>query len=619
MPLMNRSLHETDNGQAQDCSSYLVTFLQAAGDNREYCESVADAYFGVGCLQTSNSSQNDCCKILKSQYDISCRKNGYFESSNLLIVVLVLLTCALVTSLIRKNHLHWLPEAGGCIIVGAVIGGILQALPSVDVDKFEFDEDFFLSILLPPIIFDAALSVSKTEFRKRKFPIIMFAVIGTILSTFFTGYLVHYGSSWLSSASTIPILDSLVFGALISSIDPVAILSVLSSLNMGQKDTIFILIFGESLLNDGVAITMFHALVGEYQEGTLSVGPNTILSVLVQSLVVGFGSIFIGTLSGVLCISYFYLLKGVLAPAVEVLSFFLWAVIPYYVADAFDLSGIVAIVAMGFLMDLYIADSKRNVSSENLDGSFDVQKSISVDSLESAGGGQLKANPVSFSTPTGEHYIRLTDAELTRTSILSTLFREKCGLSHKGDKHIRFVSHLLAHIAENSIFVYLGIFLFGEQYKWDIYLLSVSIVSCVIGRFVMVIIVSSLVWYFHTVFWRCLEGPSETREANATVKALQDSKVRTVLVLAGLRGAVSLALVESLPIYDEMTGHGSQYKPELKAMTSAAIIFTVFIFGGTAYYVLRVLGIQTSMESFGDEKFSNERKQASANVIINSC
>jgi NhaP-type Na+/H+ or K+/H+ antiporter len=103
------------------------------------------------------------------------------------------------------------------------------------------------------------------------------------------------------------------------------------------------------------------------------------------------------------------------------------------------------------------------------------------------------------------------------------------------------------------------------------------------------------------------------------VKALQDSKVRTVLVLAGLRGAVSLALVESLPIYDEMTGHGSQYKPELKAMTSAAIIFTVFIFGGTAYYVLRVLGIQTSIESFGDEKFSNERKQTSANVIINSC
>jgi NhaP-type Na+/H+ and K+/H+ antiporters len=296
MSLIHRSLDEDGNGQSHGCSSYLVTFLQAAGDNREYCESVADAYFGVGCLHTSDNSQNDCCNIFKSQYDISCRDKGYFDSSNLLIVVLVLLLCAIVTSLIEKNHLHWLPEAGGCIIVGAVIGGILQALPSVDVDKFEFDQDFFLSILLPPIIFDAALSVSKTEFRKRKFPIIMFAVIGTILSTFFTGYLVHYGS-WISSASTIPVLDSLVFGALISSIDPVAILSVLSSLNMGQNDTIFILIFGESLLNDGVAITMFHALVGEYQEGSLVIGLHTILNILFQSLVVGFGSIFIGTLS----------------------------------------------------------------------------------------------------------------------------------------------------------------------------------------------------------------------------------------------------------------------------------------------------------------------------------
>mmetsp|Transcript_5831 Transcript_5831/g.11028 ORF Transcript_5831/g.11028 Transcript_5831/m.11028 type:complete len:613 (+) Transcript_5831:1377-3215(+) len=608
MTLIDRSLEDAGNDQGQDCSSYLVTFLQAAGDSREYCESIADAYFGVGCLQTSEDSQNDCCKTLKSQYDISCRTNGYFESSNMLIVVMVLLICAIVTSLIEKNRLHWLPEAGGCIIVGALIGAILEALPSVDVEKFEFDEDFFLSILLPPIIFDAALSVSKTEFRKRKFPIIMFAVIGTILSTFFTGYLVHYGSSVLSIASTIPVLDSLVFGALISSIDPVAILSVMSSLNLGQKDTIFILIFGESLLNDGVAITMFHALVGEYQEGTLAVGPKTIFSILFQSLVVGFGSIVIGTLSGVLCICYFYLLKGILAPAVEVFSFFLWAVIPYYVSEALHFSGIVAIVAMGFVMDLYIADSKRNVSSENLDGSFSVQKSISADSMESLG--EVKVNSVvSSSAGAGEHYVRLADAEVTRTSILSNLFREKCGLSRKGDKHIRFVSHLLAHIAENAIFVYLGIFLFGEQYNWDAYLLSVSIVSCVMGRLVMVIIVSSLVWYFHAIFWRCLEGPSETREVNTTVKALQDSKVRTVLVLAGLRGAVSLALVESVPIYDEMTGHGSQYKPELKAMTSAAIIFTVFVFGGSAYYVLRILGIRTSMENLDDGNGAIESKE----------
>jgi NhaP-type Na+/H+ or K+/H+ antiporter len=611
-----RFLGEVDNGQGQDCSSNLVTFLQAAGDNREYCESIADAYAGVGCLEKSYNSDNGCCSILKSQYDISCRTKGYFESGNMMLVVSVLLLSAVVTSMIEKNHLHWLPEAGGCIIVGAVIGGLLQALPIVDVDKFEFDEDFFLSILLPPIIFDAALSVSKTEFRKRKFPIVMFAVIGTILCTFFTGYIVHYGSSWMSSVSTIPVLDSLVFGALISSIDPVAILSVLSSLNMGQKDTIFILIFGESLLNDGVAITMFNALVREYQGGTSTIGSNTILLVLAQSLLVGSGSILIGTVSGLLCISYFYLLKGFLAPVVEVFSFFLWAVVPYYIADALDLSGIVAIVAMGFFMDLYIADSKRNVDNESQDTSFSVQRSISIDSLESRRHGvSLQMHPLDGQT--GDNYVHFNDTEVTRTSFLSTLFREKCGLSQKGDKHIRFVSHLLAHIAENSIFLYLGIFLFGEEYHWDVYLLLVSIVSCVIGRLVMVIIVSSLVWHFHTIFWRCLEGPSQTREANATVKALQDPKVRTVLVLAGLRGAVSLALVESLPIYDEMTGHGSQCKPELKAMTSAAIIFTVFVFGGTAYYVLQFLGIETGTdkEEFGGDSMRRQEKETGVHNV----
>lgn len=71
-----------------------------------------------------------------------------------------------------------------------------------------------------------------------------FAVLGTIITTFSTGLMVHYVSK-ASKATTFPVLDSLVFGALISSIDPVAILSVLTSLNLCQTDTIFILVFGE--------------------------------------------------------------------------------------------------------------------------------------------------------------------------------------------------------------------------------------------------------------------------------------------------------------------------------------------------------------------------------------
>ena len=65
----------------------------------------------------------------------------------------------------------------------------------------------------------------------------------------------------------------------ISSIDPVAILSVLTSLNLSQTDTIFILVFGESLLNDGIAITVFKTLVARF-DGKTNDGSTSVDEVL---------------------------------------------------------------------------------------------------------------------------------------------------------------------------------------------------------------------------------------------------------------------------------------------------------------------------------------------------
>jgi hypothetical protein len=50
--------------------------------------------------------------------------------------------------------------------------------------------------------------------------------------------------------------------------------------------------------------------------------------------------------------------------------------------------------------------------------------------------------------------------------------------------------------------------------------------------------------------------------------------------------------VEHIPLYDEVSGQGTRLKPELKAMTSASIMFTVFVLGGYTYYMMQHLGIQ---------------------------
>ena len=66
----------------------------------------------------------------------------------------------------------------------------------------------------------------------------MLSVFGTVISTLSTGLMVHHASKY-SKEVTFPLLDSLVFGALSSSIDPVGVLGVLTSLRLDQTDTIF--------------------------------------------------------------------------------------------------------------------------------------------------------------------------------------------------------------------------------------------------------------------------------------------------------------------------------------------------------------------------------------------
>jgi NhaP-type Na+/H+ or K+/H+ antiporter len=116
--------------------------------------------------------------------------------------------------------------------------------------------------MVPPIVFEAALNIDKKSFN-RMIPIMIYAVFGTLMSTVLTAFVVYYGTAALGKWCTpIPFIESLLFGALISSIDSIAVLSVLSNMGMNDRDVIYVLIFGESLLNDEVAIVLFGHLLG---------------------------------------------------------------------------------------------------------------------------------------------------------------------------------------------------------------------------------------------------------------------------------------------------------------------------------------------------------------------
>jgi NhaP-type Na+/H+ or K+/H+ antiporter len=401
------------------------------------------------------------------------------------------------------------------------------------------------------------------------------------MATLLTALVVFYGSHMLSNWCTpIPFIEAMTFGALISSIDPIAVLSVLSNMGMTDKDTIYVVIFGESLLNDGIAIVLFETLV-HFLDENLIIDSEAISLAAVHFSVVAIGSLLIGVASGMLSTVYFWIFHGCQTPMVEVLMFFCWALLPYYVCDGIGWSGIVAAVAVGFVMDVAIVGQKPD---ELLNDSSD-------------------DSDRNFSTPIKRSEIR------ERRHILDS---PDGHLSAEARTHIHFVAEIVATAMETAIFAYLGLFLFSHRYHWNVWHTVVAILACCLSRAIMIPTLSCFANRV-TRFQQRSRSVCVTQHQHAQRKltasmnghnyppappgVVIDTKMQVVLWFSGLRGAMSFALVEHIPLYDSVSGEGTPLKPELKAMTSATILFTVFVLGGYTYYVMDRLGLAPSATS----------------------
>ena len=543
----------------------------AVKDVAESAEAIRTAVEGV-----QKSMMNDpksveartCCASILSVFHEHCDPTTTgvedYSDQRLLVVVFVITVCGMVKSLIRHMNVRWLPEAGGCILVGVLGYLLLQHMPHV---RFAFDGDMFLRILVPPIVFEAAVKINKQSFRRHVIPITIFAIVGTLASTALTAIILHKGSMLLGHyATTIPVKESLIFGALISSIDPIAVLSALSSMGMTDTDTIYVLIFGESLLNDGVAIVLFQTLV-HFLDESLVIDSEVILDASMHFIVVALGSVSVGMASGACATLYFSLMHGCQTPMVEVIMFCCWSFIPYYICDMMEWSGIVAIVANGFVMDLYVIGQKHpqhKSSNSDVDDEID----FFVNGTGTSSNLNVKTRPY-------------------RQQQCRSIFNYDGHLSPKADSHVHFVIEIFATLMETAIFAYLGLFLFSPRYHWSFYLSLVSIFATVLGRVIMIPLLSHVANIFNRM---SLSGQQQKQSPINTNEVVHiDRRMQTVLIFAGLRGAMSFALVEHIPMFDTTTGQGSRLKPELKAMTSASIIFTLFVLGGATPYLLERL------------------------------
>lgn len=155
-----------------------------------------------------------------------------------------LLVMALITSFLLMGLEALFPQLGVTDAVQAAIGQI---------DFFETVMNGMLAFLL----FAGALHVNLNLMREQKWPIGLMATFGVVLSTFIVGTLFYFAA--VLFGVPISFAWALVFGALISPTDPVAVLSLLKSITI--PDTLEAKIAGESLFNDGVGVVVFTIIV----------------------------------------------------------------------------------------------------------------------------------------------------------------------------------------------------------------------------------------------------------------------------------------------------------------------------------------------------------------------
>lgn len=144
------------------------------------------------------------------------------------------------------------PESCLLILLGLVLGGIVLAVAKKA--EYQLEPGTFFLFLLPPIVLDSGYFMPSRLFFDNLGAILTYAVVGTLWNAFTTGT-----ALWgLQQAGLVAprvqagLLDFLLFGSLISAVDPVAVLAVFEEVHVNE--TLFIIVFGESLLNDAVTV-----------------------------------------------------------------------------------------------------------------------------------------------------------------------------------------------------------------------------------------------------------------------------------------------------------------------------------------------------------------------------
>uniref|UniRef100_A0A672NW25 Sodium/hydrogen exchanger n=1 Tax=Sinocyclocheilus grahami TaxID=75366 RepID=A0A672NW25_SINGR len=340
------------------------------------------------------------------------------DSADLLVFILLLTLTILTIWLFKHRRCRFLHETGLAMIYGLLVGVVLRYAIHVPSDmnnvtlscnvnaspatllvnvsgkfyeytlkgeisgseindiqdnemlrKVTFDPEVFFNILLPPIIFHAGYSLKRRHFFRNLGSILAYAFVGTVVSCFIIG-LFMYGCVLLMKqighlGGDFFFTDCLFFGAIVSATDPVTVLAIFNELQVDAD--LYALLFGESVLNDAVALVLSSSIVAYQPEGdnTHTFEAMAMLKSFGIFLGVFSGSFALGGATGVVtALISFNFTKLRELPLLETALFFLMSWSTFLLAEACGFTGVVAVLFCGMTQAHY---TFNNLSPESQD------------------------------------------------------------------------------------------------------------------------------------------------------------------------------------------------------------------------------------------------------------
>ncbi|XP_076004759.1 sodium/hydrogen exchanger 7 isoform X1 [Genypterus blacodes] len=348
------------------------------------------------------------------------------DSVNLLTFILLLTATILTIWLFKHRRVRFLHETGLAMIYGLLVGVILrygipatsyhhQTPPSCSLKegpvstlllnvsgkffeytlkgeinsreihnveqndmlrKVTFDPEVFFNILLPPIIFHAGYSLKKRHFFRNLGSILTYAFLGTAISCFVIGNLMYGVVKLMKLLGQLNdkfyYTDCLFFGAVISATDPVTVLAIFNELH--ADGDLYALLFGESVMNDAVAIVLSSSIVAYQPSGanTHMFDAAAFFKSVGVFLGIFSGSFIMGAATGVVTALISKFTKLHCFPLLETALFFLMSWSTFLLAEACGFTGVVAVLFCGITQAHYTYNNLSEESTKRTKQLFEV-------------------------------------------------------------------------------------------------------------------------------------------------------------------------------------------------------------------------------------------------------